>query len=172
MTQHPRSRGFAGLLGGLLLTSVLLVTSLISGCASMSAPKNIVDTAAADPEFATLAKLINDAGFADTLRGAGPYTVFAPSNEAFKAVPAKTLEALANDKERLKAMLAYHVVPGKVTSADIKPGNVKTVQGGNVALSKAGTFVTVEDAVVTRADINATNGVIHVIDRVLLPPAK
>ena len=149
------------------LTSLMVFT----GCATAPAPASIADTAARTPQLATLSKLINDAGLADTLRGTGPYTVFAPTDEAFKAVPAATLEALGKDKERLKAVLAYHVIAGQVMSADVKNGPAKTLQGGNVALSKSGTFVTVEDAVVTQADVPATNGVVHLIDRVLMPPA-
>jgi uncharacterized surface protein with fasciclin (FAS1) repeats len=143
----------------------------LAGCASTPAPATITDTAARTPQLSTLSKLINDAGLADTLRGTGPFTVFAPTDEAFKAVPAATLAQLAQDKQMLLAVLNYHVIPGKVSSADVKTGNVKTVQGANVALSKAGTFVTVEDAVVTQADVAVTNGVVHVIDKVLLPPA-
>lgn len=154
-----------------LLTSAALVISL-AGCATTSAPTTIADTAAKTPELSTLNKLIADAGMTETLRTGGPYTVFAPSDEAFKAVPAKTMEALANDKALLKSVLSYHVVPGKMTASDVKNGDVKTVQGANVALSKAGTFVTVEDAMVTQADVPATNGVVHVIDRVLMPPKK
>jgi uncharacterized surface protein with fasciclin (FAS1) repeats len=97
--------------------------------------------------------------------------VFAPTNAAFAKVPAKTMAELAADKARLAAVLTYHVVPGNVMAADVKQGNVKTVQGANVALARAGTFVTVEDAMVTQADIKATNGVIHAIDTVLIPPA-
>ncbi|MCA3239858.1 MAG: fasciclin domain-containing protein [Rubrivivax sp.] len=143
----------------------------LAGCASTPAPATITDTAARTPQLSTLSKLINDAGLADTLRGAGPFTVFAPTDEAFKAVPAATMAQLAQDKQMLLAVLNYHVIPGKVTSAEVKTGNVKTVQGANVAVSKAGTFVTVEDAVVTTADVAVTNGVVHVIDKVLLPPA-
>jgi uncharacterized surface protein with fasciclin (FAS1) repeats len=143
----------------------------LAGCASTPAPATITDTAARTPQLSTLSKLINDAGLADTLRGAGPFTVFAPTDEAFKAVPAATMAQLAQDKQMLLAVLNYHVIPGKVSSADVKTGNVKTVQGANVAMSKAGTFVTVEDAVVTQADVAVTNGVVHVIDKVLLPPA-
>ncbi len=99
-------------------------------------------------------------------------TVFAPSDEAFKAVPAKTLAELGSNKELLKSVLTYHVLPGKVSAADVKNGNAKTVQGANLALSKAGTFVTVEDALVTQADVGATNGVIHIIDKVLMPPRR
>jgi uncharacterized surface protein with fasciclin (FAS1) repeats len=98
--------------------------------------------------------------------------VFAPTNDAFKAVPQKTLEELAANPARLRAVLTYHVLPAKVSSAEVKVGNVKTVEGGNLALSKAGTFVTVEEAMVQTADIAATNGVIHTIDRVLIPPVR
>ena len=82
------------------------------------------------------------------------------------------MQALASDKELLKSVLTFHVVPGKVSGADVKSGNAKTVQGANVALSKSGSFITVEDAVVTQADVMASNGVVHVIDRVLMPPKK
>jgi uncharacterized surface protein with fasciclin (FAS1) repeats len=145
---------------------------ILVGCATTPAPTTIADTAARTPQLSTLNKLLADAGMADTLRGAGPFTVFAPSDEAFKAVPAKTLQELAASKELLKSVLAYHVVPGKLTAADAKNTNLKTVQGANVALAKAGSFVTVEDALVTQADVGATNGVIHVIDKVLMPPKR
>jgi len=135
-------------------------------------PTTIADTAARTPQLSTLTKLLNDAGLADTLRGAGPFTVFAPSDAAFKAVPAKTMAELAADKELLKSVLTYHVLAGKVMAADVKNGNVKTVQGANVAVSKAGSFVTVEDALVTTADVAATNGVVHIIDKVLIPPKR
>ncbi len=145
---------------------------VLAGCASTSAPVSIADTTAKTPSLSTLNKLIGDAGLTDTLRGAGPYTVFAPTDEAFKAVPAKTLESLARDKEQLKAVLMYHVVPGKVVAADIKSGKTKTAQGADVVVSKAGGFVTVEEALVTQADVPASNGVVHVIDRVLIPPKR
>lgn len=156
--------------------ALLIATSAawlaLSGCASMSGPKTIAETAAATPSLSTLNKLIVDAGLTDALSAAGPYTVFAPSDDAFKAVPAKTLEALGKDKEQLKAVLTYHVVPGKVMAADVKTGPVKTLQGANLALATAGTFVTVEDALVTQANVPASNGVVHVIDKVLIPPKK
>ncbi len=154
-----------------LFAAALMALALV-GCATTPSPTTIAETAARTPQLSTLNKLINDAGLADTLRGAGPFTVFAPSDEAFKAVPAKTLAELAADKELLKAVLTYHVVPGKLTTAEAKNGNLKTVQGANVALSKAGTFVTVEDALVTQADVGATNGVVHIIDKVLMPPKR
>ena len=116
--------------------------------------------------------MITQAGLADTLGGAGPYTVFAPDNEAFKAVPQATMDALAKDPAQLKAVLSYHVVAGRVASAEVKNGPAKSVQGANLALSRAGSFVTVEDAVVTTPDVGASNGVVHIVDRVLMPPKR
>ena len=150
----------------------IAATLALSACATATAPMTIADTAAATPQLSTLNKLIGDAGLTETLRGTGPFTVFAPTNDAFKAVPAKTLDALAKDPALLKSVLSYHVLAGKVTSADVKNGPAKTVQGANVALAKAGTFVTIDEAVVTTADVPVSNGVVHVIDRVLLPPMK
>ena len=149
-------------------TALLVLTA----CATAPAPKTISDTAAATPQLSTLNKLIGDAGLTETLRGPGPFTVFAPTNDAFKAVPAKTLDALGKDPALLKSVLTYHVLAGKVAAADVKNGPAKTVQGADVALSRAGTFVTVDEAVVTTADVPVSNGVVHVIDRVLLPPMK
>lgn len=147
--------------------------ALATGCATTTPePASIADTAARTPSLSTLNRLINEAGLADTLRSPGPYTVFAPSDDAFKAMPAKTMDELGKNKDLLKSVLAYHVVPGKVTSADVKNGNAKTVQGADVALAKAGGFVTIEDAMVVQPDVAATNGVVHVIDRVLVPPKR
>lgn len=156
------------------LSACTLATAAVLGaCASTPpAPVSVVDTAARTPELSTLSGLIQQSGLAEQLRGAGPYTVFAPSNEAFKAVPAATMAQLAADKELLRSVLSFHVLPAKVTAAEVKNANAKTVQGANVALSKAGSFVTVEDAVVLNADVAASNGVVHVIDRVLMPPKK
>jgi uncharacterized surface protein with fasciclin (FAS1) repeats len=152
-----------------------LAASLViaSGCATTPPPPaSVADTIARTPELSTLSKLVSDAGLADTLRGPGPFTVFAPTDDAFKSVPAATLTALGSDKERLKAVLMYHVVPTRVLTADVKNGPAKTAQGGNVSLAKAGAFVTIDEAVVTSPDIAATNGVVHVVDRVLTPPAR
>lgn len=142
----------------------------LAGCATPQAPVSVADTIARDPELTTLSGLVQKAGLADMLKTGGPYTVFAPTNDAFKAVPAKALDDLAADPSRLKAVLAYHVIPGKVMAEQVKNGDVKTEQGGKLALSRAGTFVTVEDAMVQTADIGASNGVVHTIDRVLMPP--
>ncbi|MFM9917198.1 MAG: fasciclin domain-containing protein [Rhizobacter sp.] len=149
-----------------------LTALLASGCATAPAPMTISETAAATPQLSTLTKLINDAGLTETLKGPGPYTVFAPTDEAFKAVPAKTLDTLAKDKALLTSVLTYHVLTGKVMSADVKNGPTPTVQGAPVSLYRSGTFVTVEEAVVTTPDIEASNGVIHIVDRVLIPPVK
>ena len=135
------------------------------------APKDIVDTAVAAGSFNTLAKLLTDAGLVETLKGEGPFTVFAPTDEAFAAVPAETLAALGADKALLTKVLTYHVVPGKVMAADIAAGDVVTVAGPTVKLSIVDGKVMVNDATVVTADVVASNGVIHVIDKVLLPPA-
>jgi uncharacterized surface protein with fasciclin (FAS1) repeats len=154
------------------LTALLAAAALLGACATTPTPAPITETAARTPQLATLTRLIGEAGLADTLRGSGPFTVFAPSDEAFKAVPAATMQELARNPQLLKDVLTFHVLPGKLPSGDVKNGSAKTLQGANVALSRAGSFVTVEDAVVTQADVPATNGVVHVIDRVLMPPKR
>ena len=157
------------------LSRVLVTASAmlaLSGCATQSKPMSAAETIAARSELSTLNSLLVKAGLTDTLKGTGPFTVFGPTNAAFAKVPAKTMDSLAKDPAMLKAVLTYHVIPGKVMAAEVKNGNVKTVNGANVAVSKAGEFVTVEDAMVQTADISATNGVVHVIDSVLIPPAK
>ena len=160
----------------MLMNNKMLVTALmaltLNACATTPTPVTISETAAATPQLSTLTKLINDAGLTETLKEAGPYTVFAPTDEAFKAVPAKTLDALAKDKALLISVLTYHVVPGKVMAADVKNGPANTVQGAPVSLYRSGTFVTVESAVVTTADLDASNGVVHIVDQVLIPPVK
>ena len=147
------------------------LVSLVAACASMSGPVSVADTIGRNPQLSTLDGLVQKAGLSTMLKDSGPYTVFAPTNDAFKAVPAKTMEDLAKDPEKLKELLSYHVLPTKILSAEMKNGNVKTAQGGNLALSKAGDFVTVEEAMVQSADIAASNGVVHTVDRVLMPPA-
>lgn len=154
------------------LAILSLVAVVIAGCATTRRPATVADAAAARPELSTLTKLVNDAGLAETLKAPGPYTVFAPTDEAFKKVPAKTMERLAADKAYLKSVLSYHVLPIKLESATVQAGPAKTVQGAAVTMSKAGNFVAVDEAIVTEADVVATNGVVHVIDRVLLPPVK
>jgi uncharacterized surface protein with fasciclin (FAS1) repeats len=152
------------------LAAVLM--SLMAGCATVSAPVSVADTIANTPALSTLNSLVKSAGLTETLQSAGPFTVFAPSNDAFKAVPAKTMDALAKDPAALKNVLTYHVIPGKAMAASVKNSKAKTVNGAEVELSKAGDMVTVESAVVTQADLTATNGVVHIIDTVLIPPVK
>ncbi len=158
----------------LIAMSAWSATALLTlaGCATAPPPVSIADTAARTPQLSTLSKLIQDAGLADTLRGPGPFTVFAPTDDAFKAVPAKTLADIAANKELLVAVLTYHVLPGKLLSTEVKNGPAKTVNGANVALYKSGEFLTVEDALVLQADLPASNGTIHLVDRVLIPPKK
>jgi uncharacterized surface protein with fasciclin (FAS1) repeats len=130
--------------------------------------KDIVDTAVAAGSFKTLAAALTAAGLIDTLKGKGPFTVFAPTDEAFAKIPKADLDALLKDKAKLTAVLTYHVVSGKVMAKDVKAGKVKTVQGSELTLGTTG-GVTVDGAKVVKADIVADNGVIHVIDSVVLP---
>lgn len=141
--------------------------------AASAAPelKDIVDTAVAAGSFNTLAGLLTEAGLVDTLKGAGPFTVFAPNDAAFAKIPAADLNALKADKEKLKKVLLYHVLGSKVAAADA-PANadVPTVATQTVKIVKENGAVKVNNATVTNADIMAKNGVIHVIDTVLMPP--
>jgi len=150
----------------------VLASAVLAGCATTSAPVSVADTIARDPQLSTLNGLVQKAGMAEMLKASGPYTVFAPTNDAFKAVPARAMDELTADPARLKAVLAYHVVPARLAADQVKNQEVKTAQGANLALSKAGSFVTVEDAMVQTADVGASNGVVHTIDRVLMPPRR
>jgi uncharacterized surface protein with fasciclin (FAS1) repeats len=153
------------------ILTLAAASALLAACAATPpAPATIAETAARTPQLGTLNRLIAEAGLADTLKGPGPFTVFAPTDAAFKALPAKTLAELSQNREQLRAVLTYHVLPGAVKSADVKNGAVKTVNGKNVAVAKAGSFVTFDEALVTQADVPASNGVVHVIDKVILPP--
>lgn len=133
---------------------------------------DIVDTAAANDQFSTLVAAVKAAGLVDTLKGDGPFTVFAPTNAAFAALPAGTVENLLKpeNKDQLIAILTYHVIPGKVMSSDIagKTAEVASVQGSMVSIN-ATSGVMIDNATVTTADIVTSNGVIHVIDKVILP---
>jgi uncharacterized surface protein with fasciclin (FAS1) repeats len=146
-----------------LIASVIALATLGSAQA-----KDIVDTAVAAGSFKTLATALQAAGLVDTLKGKGPFTVFAPTDEAFAKVPKADLDALLKDKAKLTAVLTYHVVPGKVMAADVKAGKVKTVQGSEITVSTMG-GVKVDAANVVKTDIAADNGVIHVIDSVIMP---
>jgi len=129
---------------------------------------DIVDTAVSAGSFKTLVTALKAAGLVDTLKGPGPFTVFAPTDEAFAKIPKADLDALLKDKAKLTAVLTYHVVPGKVMAKDVKPGKVKTVQGSELTIATTG-GVMVDNAKVVKTDVAASNGVIHVIDTVVLP---
>jgi len=145
----------------------ILVAALALSAVTVQA-KDIFDTAVAAGDFKTLATALQKAGLVDTLKGKGPFTVFAPTDAAFAKVPKDQLDALLADKEKLTAVLTYHVVPGTVMAKDVKAGAVKTVQGSSLTVSTSG-GVKVDNANVVKADIVADNGVIHVIDTVVLP---
>lgn len=130
--------------------------------------KDIVDTAVAAGNFNTLATALQAAGLIETLKGKGPFTVFAPTDAAFAKIPKADLEALLKDKAKLTAVLTYHVVPGKVMAKDVKAGKVKTVQGSELTIATQN-GVMVDQAKVTSTDIATDNGVIHVIDSVIMP---
>lgn len=150
-------------------------TAMLAGAAmAQDAKQDIIDTAVAADDFTTLVAAVQAAGLVDTLKGEGPFTVFAPTDAAFAALPARTVETLLKpeNKDQLVSILTYHVVPGAVMSSDLTEGMMAaTVQGANVTFTLDG-GAKVDDANITKADIAASNGVIHVIDKVIMPPAK
>src|SRR5580704_3913651 len=134
-----------------------------------AATKNAIDTAIVAGNFTTLVAAIKTAGLTDKLTGKGPFTVFAPTDEAFKKLPPGAYDALLKDSARLKALLNYHVVPGYFISGDVKPGEVMTLQGTTLIAAVSPSELRVNGARVVRADIAATNGVVHIIDAIILP---
>jgi len=137
--------------------------------------KDIVETAVEAGQFKTLAAALTAAGLVETLQGEGPYTVFAPTDKAFEKLPEGTVDTLLKpeNKEKLTAILTYHVVPGKVKAADVvKMDKAKTVEGSDIAIEVDGETVKVNDAKVVKTDIMTSNGVIHVIDTVIMPPKE
>jgi uncharacterized surface protein with fasciclin (FAS1) repeats len=137
--------------------------------AAVAGRPDIVDAALAAGNFKTLSNALKAAGLVGTLKGAGPFTVFAPTDEAFKKLPAGTVEGLLKDKAKLAGILSYHVLPGKVMAKDVHSGDAKTVQGSMLSVLRSGDGVTVDNAKVTKADIETSNGVIHAIDTVMMP---
>ncbi|MEM9299077.1 MAG: fasciclin domain-containing protein [Bacteroidota bacterium] len=135
------------------------------------AQKDIVDTAVSAGSFNTLVTAVKKAGLVETLKSSGPFTVFAPTDEAFAKLPEGTLEDLLKpeNKEKLASILTYHVVPAKVMASDVKPGEVQTVNGKKAQLKVSGSSVTIDNATIVKTDIKTSNGVIHVIDNVILP---
>jgi uncharacterized surface protein with fasciclin (FAS1) repeats len=151
--------------------ALFIAAPATAGSGADKTGKNIVETAVAAGSFKTLATALEAAGLVETLKGEGPFTVFAPTDEAFAKIPKEKLEALLKDKDALTKVLLYHVVPGKVTAADVvKLTEAKTAEGSVVAISVKGKEVMVNKAKVITTDIMATNGVIHVIDSVIMPP--
>lgn len=150
------------------MKKTLIASVLAFGAIAAAHAKDIVDTAVSAGSFKTLVTAVQAAGLVDTLKGPGPFTVFAPSDEAFAKIPKDQLDALLKDKAKLTAVLTYHVVPGKVMAKDVKAGKVKTVQGGEITVGTSG-GVTVDNAKVVATDVAASNGVIHVIDTVIMP---
>ncbi len=151
------------------MKKIILATILTVAATFSAQAKDIVDTAVDAGKFTTLATALKAAGLVDTLKGPGPFTVFAPTDEAFAKIPKADLDALLADKAKLTKVLTYHVVPGKVLAADVKSGKVKTVQGASIMVKAKKTGVMVDKSTVTATDIMADNGVIHVIDTVLMP---
>ena len=157
-----------------MIVGIVAAMAITSAAANMGAAtdKNIVDTAMAAGSFKTLTKALQAADLVETLKGAGPFTVFAPTDEAFAKLPAGTLEALLKpeNKPKLQRILTSHVVAGKVMAADVaKTSSVKAVSGDTLTIASGAGGVTVDGAKVVKTDIAASNGVIHVIDSVILP---
>lgn len=172
MTAITRTAPGAGFFASLVAVAALAFAAAPPAHAA-DAPKDIVDTAVAAGSFKTLAAALTAAGLVDALKGTGPFTVFAPTDAAFAKLPAGTLDDLLKpaNKEKLKGILLYHVVSGKIMAADIKgAASPKTLQGATLDVKAAAGGVTVNGAKVTGADVAASNGVIHVIDAVVLPP--
>jgi uncharacterized surface protein with fasciclin (FAS1) repeats len=154
------------------VAAVVLTVAASGQTAVRAETRDVVDTAVAAGSFKTLAKALDAAGLVTTLKGAGPFTVFAPTDEAFAKLPNGTLEALLKpeNKEKLRRILTYHVVPGKVMASDVvKVQSAKAVSGDTITVKVQDGVVHVDNATVTKADITASNGVIHVVDSVILP---
>ncbi|NIL99217.1 MAG: fasciclin domain-containing protein [Planctomycetales bacterium] len=156
--------------------SFMTVAALtVSTVATQAAEKDIVDTAVSAKSFGTLVAAVKAAGLVDTLKGDGPFTVFAPTDEAFEKLPEGTVESLLKpeNKDKLVSILTYHVVAGKVTAADVVTlKEAETVQGSPIKVSVTGDTVMINEAKVVKTDIHCSNGVIHVIDSVILPKAE
>ena len=167
----------------LLIAAALIAIAVTAGIATAgddenttpaaTQPQTIVDIAAGDKRFDTLVELVKSAGLAETLSGDGPFTVFAPTDKAFGKVPKRTLRALGNDKAALRRVLLYHAVSGSYAAAElIRMRSVPSLAGPRLHVRKRGRNVRVAGAKLVQADVAASNGVIHAINRVLIPPKK
>jgi uncharacterized surface protein with fasciclin (FAS1) repeats len=155
------------------MRNIFCVATLFVGASVQAFAADIVDTAVAAGNFTTLVAAVKAAGLVDTLKSAGPFTVFAPTDEAFAKLPAGTVDALLKDPAKLKDILLYHVVSGKVMAESVVTlKSAKTVQGGTVKIQALGGKVMLDNAQVVKTDIGTDNGVIHVIDTVILPSGK
>lgn len=146
-----------------------IITVALCLASSISYAADIVETASKSPTFKTFVTAVKTAGLSDMLRKAGPYTVFAPSDAAFDKLPPDKINSLMKDKAKLAHLLEHHVMLGKVTVTEVKPGEVKTLDGGEIKLASDNGKVTVDNANITQSDIMADNGVIHEIDTVIMP---
>ncbi|TAG11283.1 MAG: fasciclin domain-containing protein [Verrucomicrobia bacterium] len=164
-----------------ILATALMACSLVSinhsfaaEAAEAPAKPDLIEVASGAEDFSTLVAAVKAAGLVETLKGTGPFTIFAPNNAAFAALPEGTVESLLKpeNKEKLTAILTYHVIPAKVMAADVAAGEVATVQGGKVTIAVADGKVTVDGANVVQTDVVASNGVIHVIDKVIMPKSE
>ena len=165
-----RIRTHIAVVAAALAAALTLATPATSGTAAPK--KNIVGTAVSAGQFTTLTALVKQAGLAKTLRGKGPFTVFAPTDAAFAKVPKSTLKALAMDRAKLRAVLLYHVAPGKVRASKVvKLDRVETLNGASARIRVRNGSVFVAGGKVTTPDVLASNGVIHVVNKVLLPPS-
>jgi uncharacterized surface protein with fasciclin (FAS1) repeats len=150
---------------------VIAALAVPASVASAAGSKNIVETAAGNPQFSTLVSLVEKAGLAGTLSGTKPYTVFAPTNAAFSKVPKKTLNMLLSNKAMLRKVLLYHVLPGKVPARKVlKTKSATTAEGAKVQFSVRGKSAFVNESKIVKTDIECSNGIIHVINAVLIPP--
>ncbi|MGB8337372.1 MAG: fasciclin domain-containing protein [Burkholderiales bacterium] len=154
----------------LILKFVIVSATFSASTLSLAAHAgDIVETALSAGSFNTLVSAVKAAGLTETFKGKGPFTVFAPTDAAFAKIPKASLDALLADKQKLASVLTYHVVPGKVMAADVKSGDVKTVQGSSIQANVEGGTVKVDAASVVKTDVEASNGVIHAIDTVIMP---
>ncbi len=153
------------------ISAAVAILALSVAVATAAPRKNIVETAAGSPKFDTLVELVQDAGLAGTLSGSKNYTVFAPTDGAFAKLPDRTLNALANNRSKLRKVLLYHVVPGKVPASEVvERERAKTAEGSRVRFDVRGNNAFVNSARIIQTDIRAKNGIIHAINRVLMPP--
>ncbi len=149
--------------------AAIVSTIALTMLAANAPASDLIGTAAASGTFKTFIAAVRTAEMTETLKNSGPYTVFAPTDSAFGKLPPGMLEALMKDKTKLAEILAYHVIPGKMMIADVKPGKIKTIQGEELTLTSDNGKVTVNDANVIQSDLMADNGVIHEIDMVVMP---